>query len=376
MLYPDEYDSFSELLEGLTSLLEKKVLPNSPAVDEAKVSIDEMRNELFRAGLCQIPFSKSYGGIGLPFPVYALAIELAGAAEASTALSIAIHNTVAEGIHKFGNEEQRSELLPDIITGKKLAAFALTEPSSGSDASAMNTKAKKEGSGYALNGSKSYITNAGEADIYLIFARTEVGPSAFLVKKEATGLNFGEDISKLGMKGSRTAEVFLQDCRVGSESLLGEEGMGLEYAKKMLNASRIVMGALCLGIAQLAYDKALVYSKERRAYGRSISELQLIREKISNMITEINSARLLYLYAASLKDTVADFSSEAAQAKILATETSLKVCDDAIQIFSGYGYTNHDVHRHWRDARLLAIGEGTSEVLRMLIARKELAKIQ
>jgi alkylation response protein AidB-like acyl-CoA dehydrogenase len=218
-----------------------------------------------------------------------------------------------------------------------------------------------------------FITNAGEADLYMIFARTPRGPSAFLVEKSTPGLDFGEDIPKLGMRGSRTSEILI-DCTVDASTMLGEEGKGFEYAKSLLSSSRIVAAAICTGIAQISMDKTIKYSQERRAFGQSISEFQLTREKIADMTTEVSAARSLYLYAARLKDIEPEFASDAAQAKIFASEMSLRVCDRAIQICGGYGYTTDDIHRHWRDARLLTIGEGTSEVLRMLISQIELSK--
>ncbi len=306
--------------------------------------------------------------------MYIMAIELAGAADASIAMSVAIHNTVADGLLNFGSEEQKQRYLPDLISGRKLGAFSLTEPGSGSDSKSLRTRATRSRNDYTLNGSKMFITNAEEADVYLVFAATDAGPSCFLIDKGTRGLSFGEDLPKLGMRGSRTSEVRFDDCRVPSENLVGDDGAGFEYAKAMLNGSRIAMGALCMGIAQVAFEKALRYSKQRKAFGQSISDFQLIREKIADMRTGINAGRLMCFYASRLKELGSDYSSESAQAKILSTEMSLDVCDAAIQIFGGYGYTSGDLHRHWRDARLLTIGEGTSEILRMLIAGRELAK--
>jgi alkylation response protein AidB-like acyl-CoA dehydrogenase len=297
-----------------------------------------------------------------------------GTADASIALSVAIHNTVAEGLFHFGSDALKDRFLADIISGRKLASFSLTEPTSGSDAKAMATRAKRSGNEYVLNGSKAFITNAGEADVYFVFAASDKGHSAFIVEKNRPGIHFGADIPKLGMRGSRTAEVRFQDCHVPKEMLVGEEGKGFEYAKAMLNASRVVMGSICVGIARAAFDKAVAYSKERKAFGSPISEFQLTKEKIADMKTGITAGRLMCMHAARLRESGVDYSSESSQAKVFAAEMSTKVCDAAIQVFGGYGYTTEDVHRHWRDARLLTIGEGTSEVLRLLIARRELAK--
>jgi len=373
-LYPDRAVEYGEVLSALGRFMQEKILPLSPAFDTHADSIGRARSELLKNGLLQIAHPKEYGGLGLPFSVYNLAIEMLGAADASIALSVGIGNTVAEGIRMFGTESQKRRFLTRLISGEILGAFSLTEPSSGSDAKAAKTRARREGDEYVLNGSKMFITNAGEADLYFVFAIAEKGPACFLVEKEARGLSIGEDLAKMGMRGSRTSEVRFLDCRVPAANLVGEEGKGFDYVKAMLNGSRIVMGSICVGIAQIAYEKALVYSKQRTAFGRSISEFQLTREKIADMKTRVTAGRLMCQYASMLRDAGVDFSSEASQAKVFATEMSVGVCDDAIQIFGGYGYTTDDVHRHWRDARLLTIGEGTSEVLRMLIASRELAR--
>lgn len=374
IFHPDASAEYLEVLSSLADFMEKKVLPLSPEFDSGKKSIVASRSELLKQGFCQIPFPVEYGGLGLPFSVYANAVELLGSADASIALSLEIHNAVAEGIYRFGNEGQRKKYLKDLLTGKILASFGLTEPTSGSDSRNMATRAERVGDEYSLSGSKMFITNAGEADLYMVFARSEKGPSCFLIEAPSHGLKFGENLPKLGMRGSKTAEVLLSGCRVPKENLVGEEGKGVEYAKSILHGARIVVAALNVGIAQMAYEKSLSYSKQRKAFSQPISEFQLIREKIADMKTSISAGRLLYYYASLLKDKGQDISSEASQAKVFSTEMSLKVCDDAIQIFGGYGYTTDDVHRHWRDARLLTIGEGTSEVLRMLIARRELSK--
>jgi alkylation response protein AidB-like acyl-CoA dehydrogenase len=365
-------EQYLELLRNLASFLEERIIPLSEKTDRGEVSISEQRKELFKQGICSIPFNTAFGGLELPFTVYVAAMELVGAADASIALSMGIHNTVADILSIYGSEEQKKEILPELITGKKLAAFALTEPSSGSDAKSMNTRAERKGNKFVLNGSKTYITNAPEADIFLIFASSENGPVCLVVDRQREGLQVGRNMEKLGMRGSLTSEVFFSDCIVDSSSLVGKEGQGFEYAKTGLNSSRVVMGSICVGIANIAYMKAISFSRQRKAFGSIISSFQLIREKIANMKIRINASRNFCFLAARMREMGLDFSSYAAQAKVFATESALDVCDSAIQIFGGQGYTSSDVNRHWRDARLLTIGEGTSEVLRMLIARKEL----
>lgn len=376
MFEPGEHQEYSEVLSSLGAFMEKEILPLSPKLDTGETPISRPRTALFQQGMAQIPFPADYGGLGLPFSVYASAVELLGAADASVALSVEIHNAVAEGLLRYGTDSQKKKHLADIISGKRLASFVLTEPASGSDSATMATTAERSGGEFVVNGSKMFITNAGEAELYLVFAKTQAGPSCFLVEAPKAGLSFGSELKKLGMKGSKTSEVVFSNCRVPAECLVGEEGKGGDYAKEILHGARIVVAALNVGIAQIAYSKALAYAKSRKAFGRTISEFQLIREKLADMKTEINAGRLLYFYASKLKESGADYSSEASQAKVFATEMSLRVCDEAIQIHGGYGYTTDDLHRHWRDARLLTIGEGTSEVLRMLIARREMARAQ
>jgi alkylation response protein AidB-like acyl-CoA dehydrogenase len=376
LFYGKDAEEYGDLLEGLGPILEQKVLEGSPNYDLRRSDISEARSVLFENGLCSMIFPKTAGGLEVPFGVYSLAMELVASADAPTAMSIGIHNTVADGIYQFGNDKQRKEICQDLISGNKLASFALTEPSSGSDAKNMKTTAIKNRGGYVINGSKMFITNAGEADIYFVFARTEKSHAVFLVEKTNPGLKVGEDIAKLGMRGSRTAEVRFVDCQVPEDSLVGEDGQGFEYAKAMLSGSRIIMGSICVGIARIAFEKALTYSTQRRLFERALSEFQLTKEKIANMRTDITAARLLCLNASRLKEMGSDYASEAAQAKVFATESAIHVCDQVIQILGGYGYTNDDIHRHWRDARLLTIGEGTSEVLRLLIAGRELARLR
>ena len=376
MFYPSEHHEYSEVLSSLGAYMEREILPVSPKIDTGEVKIAGPRKALLEHGVSQISFPQEFGGLGLPFAVYANAMEMLGTADASICLSVEIHNAVAEGLARFATVTQKKKYLPGLLSGSSLASFTLTEPASGSDAGTMATVAEKRGNEYIINGSKMFITNAGEADLYLVFAKTRRGPSCFIVEAPSPGLSFGADLRKLGMKGSRTSEVIFSDCRVPEGNLVGEEGKGADYAKAVLHGARIIVAALNVGIAQIAFEKSLAYARVRRAFGKSISEFQLIREKIADMKTEIDAGRLLYFYASRVKDSGEDYSSEASQAKVFATEMSLKACDSAIQIHGGYGYTTDELHRHWRDARLLTIGEGTSEVLRMLIARRELARAQ
>jgi alkylation response protein AidB-like acyl-CoA dehydrogenase len=326
---------------------------------------------LQKKGIMALPFPEEYNGAGLPFPVYIAGIEMLARACANTALQVSIQGMVCEGIRLFGDDRQRKDFLREkgLVEGKRLIAFALTEPCCGSDAKSIQTKAVLSGDTYTLNGSKVLITNAGEADFILVFAKTGNGISAFIVPRETPGFTVMRDIPKLGFRGNSLSAIHLKNCVVSGKNLLGKEGQGLEQAKKLLNSGRLTIAAIAVGIAQAAYEKALAYSKQRKAFGESLSHFQLVQEKLADMVTGIQASRLLIYYAAGLKDKGEDIAGEAAQAKLFASETAVRVCDNAIQIHGGYGYIDeYDVHRYWRDARMLTIGEGTSDMLRLLIA--------
>lgn len=368
MLFPHP-EEFNLILGSIGNLVEKEILPNARKVDQEEIFPRENLNKLMDQGMTAIPFQEEWNGLGLPYTVYIAALEILAKACANTAFHISIHGMVCEGVSLFGDSVQKNEFLKSLVGGKRRAAFALTEPCCGSDAKSIQTKAFLSGNTYALNGTKTLITSPGEADVILVFARTDKGLTSFLVPRETPGFNVAKVIPKLGFKGQKLSEIHLENCRVARENLLGEEGKGFEYAKYMLNIGRLGLAAIALGIAQAAYEKSLIYSKERRAFGQSISEFQLVQEKLADMLTEINAARLLTYYAAHLKDRGKNIASQVAQAKLFSTEMALRVCDNAIQIHGGYGYTDeYDIHRHWRDARLLTIAEGTSDILRLLIA--------
>jgi butyryl-CoA dehydrogenase len=374
MLFSDSAH-YDVLLESIGSFLEKEILPDAKKVDQETMFPRRNLEKVAVKGIMAMPFPKAYNGLGLPLPVFVAALEMLARACANTALQVDVQNMACEGIRLFGNERQKNLYLlqSGLAEGKKLIAFALTEPCCGSDANALQTTAVIKGDRYLLNGSKTLITNPGEADFVLVFARADKGISAFLVPRGTPGFEVKGEMQKLGFRGNKLSAIQIKDCAVPRENLLGEEGRGIECAKQILNAGRLSIAAMGVGIAQAAYEKALAYSKRRNASGGPIADLQMIRHKLADMITGINAARLLTYFAAMLKEKGGDAVSMISQAKLFASEMALKVCDDAIQIHGGYGYTDgYDVHRHWRDARLLTIGEGTSEVLRLLIARLEL----
>lgn len=374
ILFPDA-GGYHSTLEALARFFEEEIMPGAKKTDNEEIFPRENLARLAERGVFGLPFPGEYGGSGLPFPVYVAAVETLANACANTALQVSIQGMICGGITLFGRERQKEILLKGygLLEGKRLISFALTEPCCGSDAKSIQTTAVLSGGSYIINGNKMMITNAGETDFALLFAKTHGGVSAFVVSSTTPGLNVLKPIEKLGFRGTRLAAVHLDNCIVPGESLLGEEGRGLEYAKQMLNSGRITIAAIAVGIAQAAFDKALQYSKKRTAFGESISNFQLVRQKLSDMATDISAARLLTYHASFLKDQGKEAVLQASKAKLFSSEMALRVCDHAIQIHGGYGYTDgYDVHRHWRDARLLTIGEGTSDMLRLLISHLSL----
>ncbi len=370
MLYAGAGD-YHRLLESIGDFCEKEILPDAKRTDQEEIFPRKNLAKAGERGIFALPFPTKYHGRGKPFPVYIAALEMLAKACANTALHVSIQGMVCEGIRLFGDDAQKMRFLKEkgLVEGKGLIAFALTEPCCGSDAKAIQTKAVLTGDRYVLSGSKMMITNAGESDFALVFARTDKGISAFLVSARSRGFNVMRTIPKLGFRGNQLAALHLEGCEIAREDLLGEEGRGLEYAKHILNCGRMTIAAIGVGIAQAAFEKALMYTKKRKAFGESISHFQLVQGKLSDMATGISAARLLTCHAAFMKEKGGDIAREAAQAKLFSSEAAINACDHAIQIHGGYGYTDtYDIHRHWRDARLLTIGEGTSDMLRLLIA--------
>jgi alkylation response protein AidB-like acyl-CoA dehydrogenase len=372
------HQRYNEVLEPMAAFFEKEIAAGAKSIDRKQTFPRENLEKLAAKGLFGMPFPAEYGGADIPFPIYVAAQEMLAKACANTALQVSIQGMVCEGIRLFGDDDQKMRFLKDygLIKGEKLISFALTEPCCGSDAKSLQTSAGLSKDSYVLKGNKMMITNPGETDFSLVFARTDKGISSFLVSTDSPGFNVLKSIPKLGFRGNQLAAVHLDNCRVPKDNLLGEEGKGLEYAKQILNAGRITIAAIGVGIAQAAFEKSLRYSRKRKAFGESISNFQLVQEKLSDMSTDISAARLLTYNAAFLKNQGKDTALEASRAKLFSSETALRVCDHAIQIHGGYGYTDeYDVHRHWRDARLLTIGEGTSDMLRLLIAHLELKDV-
>ena len=370
-LYPEYAEVSERLLQTTAEMCERDILPHAATVDKDHAFPALQIQTAFSHGLGAYHFPQEYGGTDLPYAFFlANTCELLGKACANTALTLMIHTAVASGLLSHGTEEQKTAYLPSLLTGATLGAFALTEPSGGSDAKNMRTKAEKTEQGYRLTGSKTFIRNAGEAHLYLVFSRLEEGHGAFLVEKDTPGFEVQDLGSKLGFRGTKTGTLYFTDCDIPEENLVSLQGF--EVAKDILNGGRLAIAALCVGITQAAYEKARDYSLTREVGGRPIAELYAIQEKLAAMAMSLTSSRLLVYHAARLRDDGQPYALAANKAKVVASEMALRHCDQAIQIFGGAGYLDkEDVHRHWRDARLLTIGEGTSEVLIPLIARLE-----
>ncbi len=352
-----------------------EIEPLAAEIDEESRHPDETVRKMAKAGIMGISVPKEYGGAGADTMSYAIALEEIGRVCASTAIIVSVNNSLAcFPILKYGNEEQKQKYLVPLAKGTKLGAFALTEPSAGTDAGAQKTVAVKDGDEYVINGSKIFCTNGNVADTLVTFAMTDPskgarGISSFIIEKGKKGFSIGTVEKKLGIRGSQQAELVFEDMRVPQENLLGKEGMGFGLAMKTLDCGRVGVAAQALGIAQGALDKSVQYAKEREQFGRPIGKFQALQWKMANMETQIQAARFLVYSAAYAKDTKKSYSKEAAMAKLFASETAMMVATEAVQIHGGYGYTrDYPVERYMRDAKITEIYEGTSEVQRMVIA--------
>jgi alkylation response protein AidB-like acyl-CoA dehydrogenase len=359
---------------------EKEIEPQAREVDEKEeFSLDNWKR-LAKFGFFAIPFPEEYGGYNDAITSM-IALEELSRVCASTALSCSINiGLCGMPLLKYGTEEQKKKYVTKIASGDYIGAFGLTEPNCGSDVGGIQTTAKKDGDYYILNGTKMFITNGNIADIILTFAYTDKskgkkeGISAFIVEKNTEGFSVGKKLSKMGVRGSPTCELIFEDCKIPKENLVGEEGKGFSIAMFSLNYARISMAAWCLGIAQAAFEESVKYAETRYAFGRPIGYFQEINHKIAEMKVWIHTARLLIYYAAWLKNEGLDYKIAASIAKLFTSEIATKCCHYAVQIHGGYGLTKeYKVERLYRDIRLGEIGEGTSEVQRMIIA-KELLK--
>jgi butyryl-CoA dehydrogenase len=354
----------------------REVAPLAAALDKEGRWPAELVARMGELGFLGVAIPTEHGGSGLDTVSYVLAMEEISAACASTGVIMSVNNSLfCDPIYKFGSDFQKREVLALAASGQKLGCFGLTEPMSGSDAQTMATQGERQADGsWVLNGSKNFITNGPHADFIIVFAVTDrSGPrvkhTAFLIPKEAAGYSVGKHDEKLGIHAAHSCTVFLENVRVPAEMVLGEPGQGFKIAMATLDGGRIGIAAQALGIARAALDKSLAYARERKSFGKVIAEHQAIQFLLSDMATELDAARLLTLNAASLKDQGVRHSVESAEAKLFASEMSTRVAHKAIQIHGGYGYTTeYGVERHYRDARITEIYEGTSEIQRIVIA--------
>lgn len=363
-----------EMQQMFRDFAEKEVAPIAIEIDENHRFPEENVAKMQELGFFGIPFDEEYGGIGLDTLTYVLCVEELSKCCASTGVILSAHTSLcADAINKFGNEEQKEKFLTPLASGEKLGAFALTEPDAGTDASGQKTVAVKDGDEYVLNGTKIFITNAGYADIYVVFAMTDKeqgtkGISAFIVEKGTPGFDFGTKEDKMGIKASSTMELVFRDCRIPAANLLGEEVKGFKYAMQTLDGGRIGIAAQALGIAEGALNKAIKYVKERQQFGRPIAKFQNTQFKLAEMAIDIESARHLVYKAATLKDAGESYTVAAAEAKLKAARVAMDVTTKAVQLFGGYGYVKeYEVERMMRDAKITEIYEGTSEVMLMVV---------
>lgn len=337
----------------------------------------EVLRKMGDLGLMGIPIPEKYGGSEMDFTSYIIAIHELSRVSATVGVILSVHTSVGTNpILYFGTEEQKQKYIPKLASGEYLGAFCLTEPSAGSDAGSLKSRAVKDGDHYVINGSKVFITNGGEADVYIVFASTNPelgskGVSAFIVEKDTPGLVFGKDEHKMGLHGSRTLQLTFEDMRVPAENLLGNEGEGFKIAMANLDAGRIGIAAQALGIAEAAFEAAADYAKERVQFGKPIAAQQGVGFKLADMATNVEAAKLLIYRAAELRRRGIKCGLEASMAKLFASRTAVEVTTEAIQVFGGYGYTEeYPVERYFRDAKITEIYEGTSEIQRIVISKQ------
>lgn len=353
-----------------------EVAPTAAERDEAERFDRALFDQMADLGLTGIPWPEEYGGIGSDYLAYVIAVEELSRVCASTGVTLSAHTSLAGWpIFKFGTEEQKQTFLRPMAEGKKIGAYGLTEPSSGSDAGGLRTTAKRDGDHYILNGSKIFITNGGIADIYVVFALTDPeskqrGTSAFIVESSAPGFSVGKKESKLGIRSSPTTEIMFEECRIPVANLLGEEGQGFKIAMQTLDGGRNGIAAQAVGIAQGALDASVDYARERHQFGKPIAAQQGIGFKLADMATSVEAARLLTYQAAWLESEGLPYGKESAMSKLFAGDAAMKVTTEAVQVFGGYGYTkDYPVERFMRDAKITQIYEGTQEIQRLVISR-------
>jgi alkylation response protein AidB-like acyl-CoA dehydrogenase len=382
-LYPFVLTEDQEALrKEIRQFAAREIAPHVMEWDEKSEFPAAVVKKLGAMGLLGVIFPPEYGGAGMGYVDYVLAIEELSAVDGSVGIIVAAHNSLGTNhIFLAGNEAQKKKYVPKLASGEWLGAWGLTEPGSGSDAGGARTTAVRKGDKWVLNGSKTFITNGSYADTAVVIAVTDKskgthGLSAFVVEKGTKGFRPGKKENKLGLRASDTAELIFEDCEIPAENLLGVEGEGFVDSMRVLDGGRISIAALSLGIARGALDAATKYVKERRQFGKAIAEFQGIQWKLADMATELDAARLLTQRAAVLKDSGRTVTRESAMAKLFASEVAVRICNEAVQLFGGYGFIkDYPAEKFYRDVKLCTIGEGTSEIQRMVIAR-EILKVQ
>jgi alkylation response protein AidB-like acyl-CoA dehydrogenase len=356
---------------------EAEIAPHVMEWDESQHFPIELKPKLAELGLMGVLFPEQYGGAGMGYVEYATIIEELSRVDGSVGISVAAHNSLCSNhIYQYGSEAQKQKYLTPLARGEHLGAWGLTEPSAGSDASGTRSTAVRKDGGWIINGSKNFITHAIHADTCVAFASNDrekhsKGITAFIFEKGMQGFSPSRKENKLGLRASETASVVFEDCFVPDENRLGEEGQGFVNSMEVLDGGRVSIAALAVGIAQGAFESAVRYSGERQQFGKPIREFQAIQFKLADMATQIDAARLLMYRAAWMKDQGKRTTKESSMAKLFASEMSVRVCEEAIQIHGGYGYTkDYPAEKYWRDSKLCTIGEGTSEIQRIIIARE------
>jgi alkylation response protein AidB-like acyl-CoA dehydrogenase len=375
-------DEQQQLRRTVREFAEAEIAPHVMEWDEASHFPAEIIPKLAELGLLGVIFPENYGGSGLGYIEYVIAIEELSRVDGSIGIIVAAHNSLCTNhIYKFGSEEQKKKFVEPLASGKKLGCWSLTEPEAGSDAGGTRTTATSANGNWVMNGAKTFTTNGHYADVCVAMAVTNKekgshGISAFILEKGMEGFRPGKKENKLGLRASDTSEVIFSDCRVPAVNLLGAEGQGFINSLQILDGGRISIAALGIGMAQGAFEAALKYSKQRKQFGKAISEFQGIQFKLADMATQIEAARMLTYRAAWLADRGdARFTAESSMAKLFASEVAVKVADQALQVFGGYGFVkDYPAEKYYRDVKLCTIGEGTSEIQRLVIARQLLGK--
>jgi alkylation response protein AidB-like acyl-CoA dehydrogenase len=367
-------DEARDLISLVRDIAQREIAPKAAEEEDAGHFPREVFTLLSRTGLLGLPYDSEHGGADQPYEVYLQVLEELAAARLTVGLGVSVHTLASHALATYGTKAQQVEHLPAMLGGGLLGAYCLSEPSSGSDAASLRTRAVRDGGEWVITGTKAWITHGGVADFYTVMARTgEEGPrgiTAFLVRADAAGLSAAAPERKMGMKGSPTAQVHFDGVRVPDGRRIGEEGQGFAIALSALDSGRLGIAACAIGLAQAALDEAVGYATGRRQFGRPIADFQGLRFMLADMATQIEAGRALYLAAARLRDAGRPFAKQAAMAKLHCTDTAMRVTTDAVQVLGGYGYTaDFPAERYMREAKVLQIVEGTNQIQRMVIAR-------